>query len=73
MKTDHVFTGNANFSSACAIQGDLDRAMADEILSPLQLLNRDRGKTIVMVTHDQKGANYAWQKGQLVESSGLSR
>lgn len=38
--------------------GDLDRATADEILSLLQLLN-NRGKTIVMVTHDLKAAKYA--------------
>jgi putative ABC transport system ATP-binding protein len=39
--------------------GDLDRATADEILQLLQLLNRRRGKTIVMVTHDPKAADYA--------------
>jgi putative ABC transport system ATP-binding protein len=39
--------------------GDLDRATADEILSILQLLNRDLGKTIVMVTHDPAAAQYA--------------
>lgn len=39
--------------------GDLDRATADEILSILQLLNRDLGKTIVMVTHDPEAARYA--------------
>jgi putative ABC transport system ATP-binding protein len=39
--------------------GDLDRATADEILSILQLLNTDLGKTIVMVTHDPSAAKYA--------------
>ncbi|MEM0911195.1 MAG: ATP-binding cassette domain-containing protein, partial [Pseudomonadota bacterium] len=39
--------------------GDLDRATADEILEMLQLLNRDFGKTIVMVTHDPAAAKYA--------------
>lgn len=39
--------------------GDLDRETADEILSMLQLLNRDYGKTIVMVTHDPEAAKYA--------------
>jgi putative ABC transport system ATP-binding protein len=39
--------------------GDLDRHTADEILGLLQVLNRDHGKTIVMVTHDQLAANYA--------------
>jgi putative ABC transport system ATP-binding protein len=39
--------------------GDLDRATADEILSLLQMLNGEHGKTIVMVTHDPKAADYA--------------
>jgi putative ABC transport system ATP-binding protein len=39
--------------------GDLDRATADEILSTLQILNRDLGKTIVMVTHDPAAARHA--------------
>jgi len=39
--------------------GDLDRHTADEILTLLQRLNRDHGKTIVMVTHDPKAAEYA--------------
>ena len=39
--------------------GDLDRGSADEILSILQLLNKDLGKTIVMVTHDPAAAKYA--------------
>ena len=32
--------------------GDLDRKSGDEILNLLQALNREQGKTIVMVTHD---------------------
>jgi len=39
--------------------GDLDRTTADEILSTLQVLNRDLGKTIVMVTHDAEAAKFA--------------
>jgi putative ABC transport system ATP-binding protein len=39
--------------------GDLDRKTADEVLRLLQSLNRDHGKTIVMVTHDPKAAEYA--------------
>jgi putative ABC transport system ATP-binding protein len=39
--------------------GDLDRVTADEILGMLQTLNRDLGKTIVMVTHDPTAAKYA--------------
>ncbi len=39
--------------------GDLDRETAGEILSMLQTLNREFGKTIVMVTHDPEAARYA--------------
>ena len=51
--------------------GDLDRASAEEILTLLQTLNREHGKTIVMVTHDPKAAEYATHtlhldKGNLV-------
>jgi putative ABC transport system ATP-binding protein len=42
--------------------GDLDRATADEILTLLQMLNREHGKTIVMVTHDPKAAGYAQRR-----------
>ena len=51
--------------------GDLDRKAGDEILDLLQALNRDHGKTIVMVTHDPHAAARAkrtlhLEKGQLV-------
>ncbi len=39
--------------------GDLDRLTADEIMILLQQLNRDYGKTIVMVTHDPRAASFA--------------
>lgn len=57
--------------------GDLDRSTADEILNLLQVLNRDHGKTIVMVTHDPKAAEAARQtlhldKGKLVEAQGAA-
>jgi len=53
--------------------GDLDRSTADEILGLLQTLNRQHGKTIVMVTHDPKAAEYAsrqlhMDKGKLIEN-----
>ncbi|MCX7069877.1 MAG: ABC transporter ATP-binding protein [Gammaproteobacteria bacterium] len=53
--------------------GDLDRKTADEILTLLQELNRHHGKTIIMVTHDAKAAEYAshqlhMDKGALVTS-----
>ena len=52
--------------------GDLDRQSAVEVLTLLQRLNREHGKTIVMVTHDPKAAEYAshtlhLDKGTLVE------
>jgi len=51
--------------------GDLDRKSGDEILDLLQALNRDQGKTIVMVTHDPHAAARARRtlyldKGNLV-------
>jgi putative ABC transport system ATP-binding protein len=50
--------------------GDLDRKSGDEILDLLQALNRDQGKTIIMVTHDIHAAARATRtlhlnKGQL--------
>jgi len=36
--------------------GDLDRESGDEILDLLSALNRDHGKTIIMVTHDPQAA-----------------
>ncbi|MCC7463160.1 MAG: ABC transporter ATP-binding protein [Gammaproteobacteria bacterium] len=39
--------------------GDLDRQSAEEVLKLLQVLNREYGKTIVMVTHDPKAAEHA--------------
>jgi putative ABC transport system ATP-binding protein len=54
--------------------GDLDRSTADEILGLLQVLNREHGKTVVMVTHDPKAAEFArrtlhLEKGQLLEQA----
>ncbi|HEV8445157.1 MAG TPA: ABC transporter ATP-binding protein [Steroidobacteraceae bacterium] len=51
--------------------GDLDRKSGDEILDLLQALNKQHGKTIVMVTHDPHAAARATrtlhlEKGQLV-------
>ena len=53
--------------------GDLDRETAEEVLRLLQQLNRDQGKTIVMVTHDPKAASFASRvvrldKGALVSA-----
>ena len=50
--------------------GDLDRESAEDILRLLQRLNREMGKTIIMVTHDSRAANHAQavmhlEKGEL--------
>jgi putative ABC transport system ATP-binding protein len=52
--------------------GDLDRHSAEEVLTLLQRLNREYGKTMIMVTHDPKAAEFArhtlhLDKGTLVE------
>jgi putative ABC transport system ATP-binding protein len=52
--------------------GDLDRQSAEEILTLLQRLNREHGKTIIIVTHDPKAAEHATHtlhldKGTLAE------
>jgi putative ABC transport system ATP-binding protein len=54
--------------------GDLDRKSADEVLHLLQMLNRDHGKSIIMVTHDPKAAEFAsrqlhMDKGSLLEAA----
>src|SRR5687767_8292691 len=54
--------------------GDLDRKSGDEILDLLQALNRQHGKTIVMVTHDPHAAERAkrtlhLEKGLLMENA----
>ncbi len=53
--------------------GDLDRKSGDEILDLLQALNREHGKTIIMVTHDPHASARASRtvyldKGQLSTS-----
>ncbi len=53
--------------------GDLDKQAAFEIMELLQQLNRELGKTLIMVTHDPKTALYAdltlhLEKGQLMEA-----
>jgi putative ABC transport system ATP-binding protein len=52
--------------------GDLDRATGAEILALLEQLNRELGKTILLVTHDPKAAEKArrivhLEKGVLVD------
>ncbi|MDH4166783.1 MAG: ABC transporter ATP-binding protein [Gammaproteobacteria bacterium] len=55
--------------------GDLDRKSGDEILTLLEALNDEYGKTIIMVTHDPHAAERAHRvihldKGMLSEASG---
>ena len=57
--------------------GDLDRQSAEEVLTLLQQLNREHGKTIIMVPHDPKAAEFArhtlhLDKGSLVQDSAHS-
>jgi ABC-type polar amino acid transport system ATPase subunit len=57
--------------------GDLDRKSADDVLHLLQVLNREHGKSIVMVTHDPKAAEFASHllhvdKGSLLEAGSMA-
>ncbi|MFT3754627.1 MAG: ABC transporter ATP-binding protein [Pseudoxanthomonas sp.] len=57
--------------------GDLDRQSAEDVLNLLQMLNREHGKTIVMVTHDPRAAEYATHtvhldKGELVDAPAMA-
>jgi putative ABC transport system ATP-binding protein len=45
--------------------GDLDAKSAEEILDLMQALNREFGKTIVMVTHDPRAASRAHSQKHL--------
>jgi putative ABC transport system ATP-binding protein len=47
--------------------GDLDRKTGDGILDLLQSLNRQHGKTIIMVTHDPHAAERASRRLQMVD------
>jgi len=56
--------------------GDLDRKAGDEILNLLQALNREQGKTIIMVTHDPHASARAARtvhltKGQLTNEAAI--
>jgi len=57
--------------------GDLDRHTAEEILNLMQTLNREQKKTIIMVTHDPKAAEYASRqvhldKGALLDETSVA-
>ncbi len=54
--------------------GDLDRKAGDEVLDLLAALNREQGKTVIMVTHDPRAAERATRvlhldKGVLVQAA----
>jgi putative ABC transport system ATP-binding protein len=54
--------------------GDLDRANAAQVMGLMARLNRERGQTIVMVTHDPATAAHAHrtvrlEKGQIVDAT----
>lgn len=49
--------------------GDLDRHSADEIMTLLDRLNKELGKTIIMVTHDPHAAEKAHVKRHLDKGS----
>jgi putative ABC transport system ATP-binding protein len=56
--------------------GNLDAASAHDVLELLTRLNREFGKTIVMVTHDPNSAKYAsiillLDKGELLRPAGM--
>ncbi|NRR33430.1 ABC transporter ATP-binding protein [Oxalobacteraceae bacterium] len=56
--------------------GDLDRQSASDILNLLQQLNRELGKTIIMVTHDAQAAAQArtlihLEKGELLPAQAV--
>lgn len=58
--------------------GNLDHESADGVLALLERLNRERGKTIVMVTHDPRAAergtrHFRLDKGVLAEDTGAHR
>jgi putative ABC transport system ATP-binding protein len=57
--------------------GDLDARSAEEVLEVMQRLNRQFGKTLVMVTHDPRAAAYATvvvhlEKGKLMPGEAAS-
>jgi putative ABC transport system ATP-binding protein len=72
-----AIVGNPNLLLCDEPTGDLDRKSADEILEILRSLNRDLGKTIVMVTHDPRAAQSAQRilnldKGDFIDAAGTS-
>ena len=57
--------------------GDLDRESATAVMELLSRLNKEQGRTVVMVTHDAKSAKYAdvllhLEKGRLIEQEEMS-
>lgn len=72
-----AIVGNPRIIVADEPTGDLDRPAAAAILKLLQNINRELGRTLIMVTHDPAAAAYAKQtlhleKGRLVEAEALA-
>ena len=73
-----AIVGNPSLLLADEPTGDLDRAAATGVMDLLARLHRERGQTIVMVTHDPHTAERAQriihlEKGRLVEPLGAAR
>jgi putative ABC transport system ATP-binding protein len=57
--------------------GNLDAHSAADVMQLLTTLNRDMGKTVIVVTHDPKAAHYAGrtlhlEKGELLNGNGVT-
>jgi putative ABC transport system ATP-binding protein len=66
--------GSGRLSIKVAHDRNLDAASANEVLALLSILNKQFGKTILMVTHDPHAASFAGrtlhlEKGELLASS----
>ena len=77
MAIARALVADPNFWSATNPPAISTAKSADEILQLLQILNRDHGKTIVIVTHDPKAAEFGsrhlhMDKGALLESGTLA-
>ncbi|MBB3918351.1 ABC transporter ATP-binding protein [Rhizobium fabae] len=69
-----AIVGDADLILCDEPTGDLDRTSANDILEMLGFLNRELGKTVIMVTHDPQAAAYARRtltlnKGEFTEGT----
>jgi len=73
-----AIVGNPALLLADEPTGDLDRTAASGVMDLLSRLHRERGQTIVMVTHDPQTAEHAQrtihlEKGRIREQMGAQR